>query len=206
MWDIVLNIALVALGVVLALWYENLGSPRLIILPHETTHETKSNELTTRFLHLKVKNSPRKFPFVRKQTAYSCHGSITFLTYKLDPTGINIQFKWDGTPEPIKPEILDGQIVHLFDNSLIRFTRYIDIPPGEEESLAIAFRIAGDTAAYGWSYFNFQHQDWRHPDNILPLGDYIARITITSGDIKVKKDVPFTNPERFKEFDLINNN
>ncbi|HEY5571428.1 MAG TPA: hypothetical protein VIK64_00305 [Anaerolineales bacterium] len=62
--------------------------------------------MTTRFLHLKVVNAARKIPFVPKQTAYACHGDITFLTDDLEHTGKSIQFKWDGTPAPIKPEIL----------------------------------------------------------------------------------------------------
>ena len=48
-WDILLNVCLAVLGVVLALWYENLGAPRLIILPHITTQDKKENGLTTRF-------------------------------------------------------------------------------------------------------------------------------------------------------------
>ena len=140
---------------------------------------------------------------VPKKTAFACHGNITFLTDDRVETGKNIQFKWDGTPEPIKPEILNGKIVYLPDNRLIRFTRYIDIPPGEEESLAIAFRIEGDSEAYSWSYLNYQHPDWRHPGSILPLGNYIARITISSGDTIEKKDFPFVNPKNFVEFDLV---
>ena len=202
-WDIILNLALAALGVIFALWYENLGAPRLIILPYITTQDKKGNGLTTRFLHLKVKNSPRKFPFVTKQTANACHGNIIFLTEKYGQTGKSIQFKWDGTPEPIKQEILNNQVVYLPDRRLIRATRFIDIAPDEEESLAIAFRIQGDSDAYGWSFLNYQILDWRYPESILPLGNYIARITITSGDTVVKKDFPFTNPENFEEFDLM---
>ena len=158
--------------------------------------------MTTRFLHLKVVNAARKIPFVPKQTAYACHGDITFLTDDLEHTGKSIQFKWDGTPAPIKPEILNGKIVFLPDVSLIRLTRYIDIPPGEEESLAVAFRVEGDSEAYGWSYLNYQCPDWRHPASILPSGNYVAHITIISGDTIVKKDVRFANPENFQEFDL----
>jgi hypothetical protein len=202
-WDIILTIVITALGVTFALWYENLGSPRLIILPDATTEDKKMNELTTRFLHLKVKNDPKNFPAVPKQTAFACHGNITFLTDKFEEIGKSIQYKWDGTPEPINPEILNRRIVYLTDNRLIRTTRFIDIPPGEEESLAIAFRIKGDSEAYGWSYLNYQHSDWRHPGSILPSGNYVARITITSGDTVVKKDIPFTNPENFEEFDLV---
>ena len=201
--EIILNIVLAAVGVIFALWYENLGAPRIIIIPDITTQDTKANGLTTRFLHLKVKNSPRSFPFVTKQTASACHGSIIFLTDKLEQIGNSIQLKWDGTPEPIKPEILNGQVIYLFDNSLIRLTRYIDIPPGEEESLAIAFRISGDKVAYGWSYINYQYPNWRYTDSTLPFGEYIARITITSGDTIVKKDIPFINPEKFNGFDLL---
>ena len=201
--DIILNIVLAALGVIFALWYENLGAPRLIISPHITTQGEKANGLTTRFLHLKVKNSPRKFPFVPKQTAYACHGNIIFLTEKNEQTGTSIQFKWDGTPEPIKPEILNGNVVYLPDNSLIRTTRFIDIAPGEEESLAVAFRIQGDSEAYSWSYLNYQYPDWRYSDSSFPLGNYIARITITSGDTVIKKDFPFRNPDNFEEFDLM---
>jgi len=201
--SIVLTVVSTVLGVVFALWYENLGSPRMIILPDTTIEGIKNNGLTTRFLHLKVRNNPRKLPFVPKQTAYACHGNISFLTDKCEPTNINIQFKWAGTPEPIRPEISNGKPVYLLDNNLIRSTRFIDIPPGEEERLAIAFRIKGDADAYGWSYLNYQSPDWRHPESTLSPGSYIARITITSGDTIVKKDIPFANPADFDKFDLV---
>ena len=202
-WNIVLTIVITALGVAFALWYENLGSPRLIILLDETTEGDTTGGLTVRILHLKVKNNPKKCPVVRKQTAFACHGNITFLTDKLKETGKSILFKWDGTPEPIIPLILNGKIVYQTDNRLIRTTRFIDIPPGEEEKLAIAVRIKGDSEAYGFSYLNYQQSDLRDPGSILSTGNFVARITITSGDTVFKEDFPFTNPEKFKEFDLV---
>lgn len=201
--DIILSVVLMFLGVIIALWYENLGSPILKIFPHDTT-EGNYKIGTVKFIHLKVKNDPRSILFVPKQTAYACHGDIEFLTDKHEPTNISVQFKWDGTPEPVKAEILGEKVVYLPDNRLIRTTRFIDIAPGEEETLAIAFRNKDDVNAYGWSYLNYQTPDWRYPGCALPTGNFIARITIKSGDIVVKEDFPFANPENFNDFDLLN--
>jgi hypothetical protein len=199
--DILINLLLAIVSIVIALWYENLGSPRLEILPDITNDELKPNNRRTRFIHLGVVNKPRRVPFVTRQTAYSCHGTITFLTPSLQSIGNPMPIKWDGTAEPLNPEIVNNQIVNLLDQRLLRFSRYIDIPPDEKETLAVAVRIHGDTLAFGWTGESYAH-DWRHPDFKFPPGNYVARVTITTGDSKTQKDFAFENPDRFEAFDL----
>lgn len=199
--DIVLNLLLAFAGVVLALWYENLGSPRLKILPGITTDDVKSNGWRVRFIHLNVKNVPKRVPFVPRQTAYSCHGTITFFTPDSKQVGKTMSIRWDGAPEPIKAEVVDNKIVHLPDSRLIRLSRYIDIPPGETESLAAAVRIHDESHAFGWTSKSYFH-NWQHPDYSLPTGRYIARVKIVSGDRMFQKDFPFVNPGEFERFDL----
>lgn len=204
--EILINLALLMLGVIIALWYENLGAPRILISPHVTTQSTKQNQLTVRFLHLMISNNPRKLPLVSRRTAQDCHGSINFLDNNHKPLGVSVQIKWDGTPEPVKPEIVNGQVVYLFDNRLLRSCRYINIPPEEQESIAVAMRIQGDSQAYAWSCQNYQLPDWRHPDLQLPQGTMVARVTISSGDSVTRKDFVFDNPPSFTDFELQENN
>lgn len=110
--------------------------------------------------------------------------------------------RWDGNPEPLNPEVVNNKIKFLPDSRLMRLSRYIDIPPDESEGLAIAVRIDSDTDAYGWTGESYLH-NWRHPEYRLPVGEYVARINLTTGDSVFKQDLRFTNPEGFESFDLI---
>jgi len=202
-FNIFLNFGFVFFSIILALWYENLGAPKLRIFIDPTTDSIKENGWRTRFLHLKVKNEPRKgFLFVTEQTAFSCHGTITFLTADYKQLGNPMPIRWDGNPEPLNPKIVNNEIKYLVDNRLMRLSRYIDIPPFEPESLAIAVRIEGDPNAYGWTGESYKY-NWRHPDYKLPAGEYVARISLTTGDRVFKQDFRFKNPEQFESFDLV---
>ena len=53
--DFGVNLFFVVLGFVLAIWYEKLGSPRLLFIPEDTTEEVKTNGWRTRFLHIGIK-------------------------------------------------------------------------------------------------------------------------------------------------------
>lgn len=200
-FDILLSILFAFVGVVLALWYENLGSPRLQLLPHVTTDGPRQRGRRARFLHLLVKNTPLKVPFVPRKTAFQCHGDIKFYNSKREQIGNPMPIRWDGNPEPIRFEIVNGEVVGVIENSLLRLSRYIDIPPDEQESLAIAVRIHSETLAYGWTGKSYQY-DWRHPDYELPQGNYVASVKITTGDDVFRADFSFVNPEVYEEFDL----
>lgn len=198
------NLLFVFIGVVLALWYENLGAARLTISSGRTTDDVKPNGWRTRFLHLNVANVPRrKTPFVTRQTAFWCHGTITFFTLDQEQIGSPMPIRWDGNPEPLNPEVVNDRIEYLPDFRLMRLSRYIDIPPDETESLAVAVRIQGDANAFGWTSESYLH-NWRHPDYALPPGEFVAHISISTGDNVFRQDFRLTNPEVFEKFDLIN--
>lgn len=200
--EIIFNLFLAFIGVVLALWYENLGAPRLIIEKHVTT-DSQTMYGKTKFLHLKVRNNPRKMPFVPRQTAYECHGTVTFLTKNMKEVCGPMPFKWDGTPEPVKKELSEGdKRVYLFDNRLVRVCRYINIPPDEIESLAVAVRFIGEQDAFGWTPESYAKY-WRHENYQLPTGEYIARVKIKSSDTVAEEDFIFINPINFDNFDLM---
>jgi|GEM_PF-6270010 len=199
--EIALNIGLAFLGVIAALWYEKLGSPRLTYQKGITTDDIKQNNWRTRFLHLNVANKPWKLPFVPRQTAVAVHGTITFLDLSRNPITNPMPIRWDGAPEPIKYEIANNQVHSLPDPRLARVSRFIDIYPDEQESLAIAIKILGDNDAFGWtseSYF----RNWRHQDFQIGQGDYIAKINLKTGDSVFFAEFKFTNPSTFTEFDL----
>ena len=203
LYNVGLNLLLIFIGIVLALWYENLGAPKLKMSGARTTDSIKNNGWRTRFLHVDVKNEPRKkWWFVTRQTAFSCHGTITFLTSDYQQIGNPMPIRWDGNPEPLIPEVIEREIKFLPDFRLMRLSRFIDIPPDESEGLAIAVRINGDMNAYGWTDESYLH-NWHHPQYQLLAGEYIARISITTGDSVFKQDFRFTNAEKFEDFDLI---
>src|SRR6266511_2339698 len=127
--DFGINLFFAFLGVVLAIWYESLGSPRLVIVPEDTTDEVKSNGWHTRFLHLGVKNLPTRAPFLTRQTAFSVHGTISFFTLDGIQIGKTMPIRWDGAPEPIKYEVFEGKIITVPDPRLVRISRFMDIPP-----------------------------------------------------------------------------
>ncbi len=200
--EIIVNLVLAFVGVVGALWYENLGVPRLIIEKADTTDDIKPNKRRTRFLRLTVKNNPRKVCFVPRQTASAVHGSITFKNNNGKKITGAMPIRWDGAPEPIRYVVVNGQVQHLPDPRLIRVSKFIDIYPDEMESLALAIKIQGDNVAYGWTSASYFH-NWRHIDFELPEGDYIACVSVKCGDDTIVQDIRFSNPKTFTGFDLL---
>jgi hypothetical protein len=110
--------------------------------------------------------------------------------------------RWDGNPEPLIPEVIEKDVIYLPDARLMRLSRFVDIPPDESEGLAIAVRIDGESDAFGWTGESYFH-GWYHPDYRLPKGEYIARVSLTTGDGVFKKDFRFTNPDALSSFDLL---
>ena len=199
-WSVLLAFA----GVLFALWYENLGKPRLGIAPLDTkTDIVATDGRPTRFLSLVVRNRPRRAWLVRRQTAFSCHGKIVFLNRDGGVVAGPVNIRWDGKPECVKQEVVGNRVVPLFDPRLVRQGSYIDIPPDEQASLAIALRIAGASDAFGWSNESYGHRLWQLERLRLPPGHYTARVTVTSGDEVETRDFGLGNPkDDFDRFEL----
>jgi hypothetical protein len=200
--DVLFNLVLTFVGVAAALWYESLGSPRLLFSAGETTDSVQSIGQRCRFLHLQVTNRPRRAPLVRRQSASSCHGTITFLSGDRRWVSGQMPVRWVDAPQPVRQEIVNGQAVGVLEPNLLRVARFMDIPPGETESCDIAIRIDGDTDAYGWTPDSYRH-GWRHPSFRLPTGDFIAQVALTTGDSVFRTEIHFRNPTRFDGFDLV---
>ena len=199
--DLLIQTFFLFAGIVLALWYENLGSSKLIFYPGETLDLTLEDGKRARSLRIKIKNVPRKLPFVPRQTASSCHGTIVFLDTQKKAISNPMQIRWVDSPEPIKKEILNNQIINLPEPNLIRLSRYIVIPPDESELCDLAIRFFNENTAYGWctdSYF----KNMRHSDYTLNRGSYFAKVSILTGDSKFEAIIPFSNPPDYKNFNL----
>jgi len=183
--DVAENLFFTFFGVVVAIWYESLGAPRLLIeidAPFEN-----SNPLGDfRFVRVRVRNQPRKVPLVTRQTAYAVHGRMSFVNSKGGQVGKTIQIRWDGMPEPLKYEVENGRIITLPDPALFRVSQYINIPPDEQETFAVAVKFQGDEEAYGWSNESYKHK-WKHTEVSLPPGVYEVIISLQSGDKVWKK-------------------
>jgi hypothetical protein len=124
------------------------------------------------------------------------------MTLDRKPISPAMPIRWADSPQPVRQEIVDGRPVGLLEPNLLRMARFMDIPPGETEPCDIAIRIHGDDSAYGWTPQSYTY-DWRHPNYLLPIGEYIALIAMTTGDSVFRTEVVVRNPERFEEFDLV---
>jgi hypothetical protein len=106
----------------------------------------------------------------------------------VDIFGKAMAVRWASSPEPID---IAGQIVDLQQPAqllyrIVNFTGMesrMDVYPGEEETLDVAVRWAGEPDCYGWnneSYFN----NWRTPDWRLQRGVRLVRTVIASSGSK----------------------
>jgi hypothetical protein len=166
------ELILLFVGVLMALAYDNLGKPRLEYQVGKTLHKKTENGIVS-FLHVKVTNKPRRLPLLRRKSAHRCTGTVTFLSQ--DGTRIHhrdMPVRWAGNPEPIKLELdRDRQPIALFDHSLMRQSRFIDIPPEDSENIDVMIRFE-EGAAYGRTDESYM-KGWRHPDFELPTGKYL---------------------------------
>src|SRR5688572_24220099 len=120
-FTISLEILLIPIGVLLALAYDNIGKPRLLIHAADPADFPNSREGYVRHLYLKAINRPRHGLLVRRKTAMNCHGTISVYTREGSAVFENMPLRWAGNPEPLM-HILDvtGKIVTLPDNRLMR--------------------------------------------------------------------------------------
>jgi len=201
-WDFLFQIVLTVTSVVLALWYADLGKPRLKLEILDPQKVYIGNIENTEFLKLSVLNQPLKnIPFISRSTAFSCHGSISFLDLNMKLI-FEMPIRWSNNPQPIRPDVDQGKIVTLIDQSLIRASRYIDISADEKEELDICYRDPKEKVAIGWNSDSYLIPGGRFPDRILPLGDYIVRVTVKHNDGSVQYDLLLHNPENIDHYKL----
>jgi hypothetical protein len=194
-WEILISLVISVISIFLALLYENLGSPRLFfsIKPKKPI---KIGNQDTYFLNLYVINKPHKYwPLVTRETAYSCHGDITFKDRASKKTFGPMPIRWSGNPEPIKFDVVDNHIVSLIEPSLLKSSRYIDIPRDEKEEIDVAVRFLQDHQAYGWNSESYLHQS-KNPELELSPGTYEIEVKITcSGSSKKEKFLLINQPD-----------
>lgn len=195
------DIGLTILGIVMALWYSARGAPRLRLRISKPS-DIELDNLPARVLHIKVLNEPRKnWPFVSRQTAYACTGTITFLSISKQPLTNPMHIRWQSSPEPLRYEIVDEKIITVAEPRLLRISRFIDIAPDAGEIMDVAVRISDESCAYGWnsdSYFN----KWRNPDYKLQAGRYIVRVELHTGDQRFVNHFVLNNVNGVSEFEI----
>jgi hypothetical protein len=190
--DIILGIIMAALGAFLAVWYEDTGHPRLILSIDDFTDGPRGNHGRVKFLHVAVRNHPWKVPFVSRKTAYACEANITF--YCRDDSVVGpMPGRWSDNPEPLKYEVVNGQIQLLLDNALMAANRIINIPPLRSKRLDIAIRHATDRDAFGWTDTSYQY-DWRHPQYRLSNDVYDVLVEASAEDRVFSNRFRLLNP------------
>lgn len=200
--DVLKDVILMGLGVVIALWYERIGDPRVSIELEPCFDRPEGSFGRVRSLRLRARNRPRRAWLVSRRTAVSCHGNIQFLDVNRNPLCSPMPIRWADSPQPVRTEVINAQRVGLPEPNLVRLSRYIDIPPDESELLDLAIRIHGERDAYGWTTESYFH-NWRHPDYCLPHGDCLALVTLTTGDDVVRMEARIRNAQEFDMFDVI---
>ena len=110
--------------------------------------------------------------------------------------------RWSNNPQPIKPDVDQGKIVSLVDESLIRASRFIDISADENEEFDICFREPTEKITIGWNSDSYRVAGGKIPDRILPLGDYIVRVTIKHNDGSAQSEIILHNPDNISNYKL----
>jgi hypothetical protein len=156
----------------------------------------------TLFLKLAVHNEPYKdLPFISRGTAFSCHGSIS--CFDMNKSKIfEMPIRWSNNPQPIRSEIDQGRVVTIIEPSLIRLSRYIDIPADEREELDVCYRAPAENLAIGWNSDSYWQPGGRFPDRMLPSGDYIIHVLVKHNDGSEQSDFLLHNPESIDEYRL----
>jgi hypothetical protein len=209
--EIIFQLGLMIAGIVIALWYGDLGHPRLKfeVVPTHVNCYLQMGRDPVRFPHIRITNKAwRRVFLVNAQTAYDCNGTIEFFNEKHQPIHSNkMPISWSGQPEPVKWELhpLTGVPIQLPEPGLMRNRRFMDIPPGYHEEIDVAVRItenrAAEQDAYGWTLSSYEH-NWRDPSYKIPQGNFILRVEIVTGSQLFAKEFMLSNPEDFDKFDL----
>ncbi len=170
-----------------ALVVEQARRPKLQLVMTSHTDAQFNNRLASsaRWVHLKLGNLPPSgwTRWVPRQTATQCRGTVTF--YYLNGQSVfkeDMPVRWAGSPQPIPSEVRDptGQLTGLIYNlSQLSLESWMDVPPGEGQTLDIAGRFDNDVDCYGWSNESyFSNPLWRNPGRKLPPGEYLVRVTV----------------------------
>lgn len=153
-------------------------------------------------MKLSVLNLPRKnVPFVSRNTAFSCHGSITFLDLSRK-TFFDMPIRWSNNPQPVRPDIDEGKFVTVVEESLMRAGKYIDIPADEREELDVGYRDPIEKVVVGWNNDSYRAPGGRFPVRVLPTGDFIIHVTIKHNDGSIQSEFLLHNPEDVGDFKL----
>jgi hypothetical protein len=206
-WSLVFWILLTAGGIILALAYADLGKPilRFEPQPSQTIYITGGGtQETVRWIHVKLFNKPLKhLPFVLRSTAFSCHGTVSFVDTSGSPR-FDMNIRWSNNPQPTHPIARENRIENALDNNLIRASEYIDIPADEGEPLDICLRNPQEKIANAWNSENYRYPpNNRHPNRNLSTGDYIVRISIKHNDGTATHEFLLHNPDDIAGFEMV---
>jgi hypothetical protein len=192
MWAVLSTIfgGLVSIGAVIVV--ESLRRPSLQLskedppLPDQT-YSPEAPATVARFLRVTLSNrTPPWFArWVTRLPALQCRAAITFhhSNDEGDIFGRAMEGRWSNTPEPLiqilpvpaMPGTPAGQIAVI-----PQLRNWVDVYPGESETLDIVIRAGDDAECYGWNneaYPSWRNQRWK----LAPApGRYLARVVVTS--------------------------
>ena len=178
-----------ALSIVIALWYERRGDPRLSL----SIGTPKTNdEKEWRFLIVSVKNAAKSnYPLVDPKTAYACHGYIEFFScdgVRLSENSQPMPIRWEANPEPLKPEVDNGHRIMLPDRCFLRSNKYINIPPGEIENINVVVKFGNTPKIYGWTDESYFFSEMKHTKYEFSHEEFLVRISISAANSSTAKE------------------
>ncbi len=199
--EIVLTLVLSTLSIIVALWYESKGEPKLEFLVLKPK-PILWGEKQTLFLNILIKNNPQKKWLLVRKTATLCHGDITYFDLGLNQIGKSTWIRWAGNPQPVKYDISEGNLVTLQDNSLLRISKYIDIPRDEQEEIDVAMRyLDNNKNAFAWNGDSYREI---RINPILQTGEYYIKIKIICNENTTYQVYKLNNPDDIHGYSLTN--
>jgi hypothetical protein len=163
---------------------------------------------TARFLRVVVANRamPRLLRWLGRSTAQQCSGHISF--HHLDDGAPILSkpmpIRWAASEEPVSFQIVENQVVSMFDPAKYNAAFRRDCFPGIPEPADVVARFDNEDDCYGWSNENYlPHKGWRNPEFKLPKGRYLVAVVIRSSGEDVSKILKLENSVGAQHFRLM---
>lgn len=196
-WQSLLSGVLISvISILFALFYEDRANPNFDI----SICDPASIENSI-YLRLKITNKPLDYlPLLSRKIATSCHVSLSFINLKFGRYMLE-DAKWTGNPEPIR---LSETRIPILEPSLLRISRFIDIPSEESEELDICFRDCGSREAYIWNAYSYIPTATKLKSRQILNNESYLLLKVKHSTGMEKFYFKIVNPENINQFRIVN--
>ena len=201
-FNLLLNIFILILGFIFALFLEKIKKPVLVIEKGEIGFMGPNDPLKRReaaFPYILVKN--KRLPlfwgyFLKREPAYACKAYISFLDLDFNILFEKEMFgRWTSNPQPyVQKVIIDN--TPYFQLKVIQDS--FDIHPDETASLNTIVKIKDDEMCYGWSDESYLN-GWENPNWKINKKKFLIKIRLRTGGQEFVKLIGIENRHNFKK-------